>query len=77
MAHAAIEAMDALIGAAAGGAMGILGGPVGIVVGAAMGAIIGGLVGHQAEQEYHEVDMHDRELDAIDVEREFYRPARA
>lgn len=75
-AHVANDVLDASVGAAAGGAIGILAGPVGVVAGAALGAVAGGLLGHQADEERHEAAEHDRELDDIDAEEEFFGHAR-
>lgn len=77
IAHASIEVLTAVTGALGGGAIGILAGPVGVVLGACTGALIGGLVSHQAELERHEKDLHERELDDIDVELEFFKRAQS
>src|SRR4051812_32814737 len=75
--HVANDVIDASVGALAGGAMGVLAGPPGILVGAAAGALAGGLLGHQADIERQEREVHDREVDDIDAEEEFFGQARA
>ncbi|NUO53891.1 MAG: hypothetical protein HOV80_34030 [Polyangiaceae bacterium] len=75
--HAAAEAIDAVAGAAAGAIAGLWAGPVGAATGAALGAVTGAVLGHvtfERDIESHEIE---NDLDAIDVEEEFFHERRS
>jgi phage tail tape-measure protein len=75
--HAAAEAIDAVAGAAAGAIAGLWAGPVGAATGAALGAVTGAVLGHVTHE--RDIDNHEIEndLDAIDVEEEFFQERRS
>jgi hypothetical protein len=75
--HAAAEAIDAVAGAAAGAIAGLWAGPIGAATGAALGAVTGAVLGHVTYE--RDIDSHEIEndLDAIDVEEEFFHERRS
>lgn len=75
--HAAAEAIDAVAGAAAGAIAGLWAGPIGAATGAALGAVTGAVLGHVTFE--RDIDSHEIEndLDAIDVEEEFFQERRS
>ena len=66
------DVTDAALGAAAGAAAGLIAGPPGLIAGAVIGAIAGGVLGHSTDRDMRAAADHDRDLDAIDAEEEFF-----
>ena len=63
------EAVEIVAGAAAGASLGIVAGPFAVLGGGVVGAIIGTLAGRESSIEEHEKAEHDKDLDAIGLDR--------
>jgi phage tail tape-measure protein len=75
--EAASEAIDAVAGAAAGAIAGLWAGPAGAATGAALGAVTGAVFGHLTAERDRESREIENDLDAIDVEEEFFHERRS
>jgi phage tail tape-measure protein len=64
------QALETAVAAVAGAAVGSLAGPIGIAAGAAIGAATGALLGREIRRQSHEDAVHDRDLDALNIELE-------
>ena len=73
----ASEAIDAVAGAAAGAALGAVVGPLGIAAGAAIGGITGAVLGRVTAEGDRDARAIENELDAIDVEDDFFHERRS
>lgn len=69
IAHIEAEVLDAAAGAVAGATVGAIGGPAGVAAGAAIGAAVGALAAVTLNREDRKAAAHDRELDAIGLEK--------